>query len=262
MRLRDRVILISGASSGIGEALARELAREGAHLVLGARRRDRVVALAEELERAYGIRARGYFLDVMDRESIRRFVGAALEEMNGLDVLVNNAGVGFQGPVEAVEPEDYDRVMKTNLEGAFWLIREVVPILKQQGGGMIVNVSSLAGYAGLPRWSLYHMSKFGLRGLTESLRVELKPHGIHVMGVYPGPVRTGFFRNAVIRDGSDALPSRGRGFISPERMARAIVRGMKKNRRDVFGTFQWWLMAALISRYPALADWVVLRWGP
>lgn len=101
------------------------------------------------------------------------------------------------------------------------------------------------------------MSKFGLRGLTESLRLELKPYGIHVMGVYPGPVQTGFFKHAVIRGESKDLSPQG-GLRSPERMARAIVRGMKKNPRDVFGTFSWWVMAALISRYPILSDWVVL----
>ena len=261
MKLSGRVALITGASRGIGEALARELAREGVHLVLGARNREKVEALARELREKYGIRALGRRLDVTDRTSIRDFVGAALEEMDSLDILVNNAGVGFEGPIETVEQEDYDLVMKTNLDGAFWMTREVVPVMKQQGQGMIVNISSLAGYVGLPRWSLYHMSKFGLRGFTESLRLELAPFGIHVMGVYPGPVKTGFFQHAVVKE-KRTLEARGGRYLSPEKMARAIVRGMKGRKRDVFGTFSWWLIAALASRYPALADWAILRFGP
>ncbi len=262
MKLSGKVALITGASRGIGEALARELAREGVHLVLGARNRGKVEHLARELEAQHGIRALGRRLDVTDPTSIRDFVGAALEEMDSLDILVNNAGVGFEGAIEAVEPEDYARVMQTNLDGAFWLAREVVPIMKQQGRGMIVNISSLAGYVGLPRWSLYNMSKFGLRGLTESLRLELAPYGIHVMGVYPGPVKTGFFNHAVVKEPRATLQSRGGRYLSPETMARAIVRGMKRRKRDVFGTFSWWFIAALVSRYPALADWVILRFGP
>lgn len=260
MKLSGKVTLITGASRGIGEALARELAREGVHLVLGARTAEKVEALARELREAHGIRARACALDVTDRSSIQRFVGTALEEMDSLDILVNNAGVGFEGSIESVEPEDYALVMKTNLEGAFWLTREVVPMMKQQGQGMIVNISSLAGYVGLPKWSLYNMSKFGIRGFTESLRLELAPHGIHVMGVYPGPVKTGFFKHAVVKT-SPSLEARGGRFLTPEKMARAIVKGMKKNKRDVFGTFSWWFIAALVSRYPALADWVILRFG-
>ena len=260
MRLSNRVALITGASRGIGRALAEELARKGVNLVLGARSVSAVQEVARQLQQNYGIRTLGVALDVRDRESIRRFVGTALESMDSLDILINNAGVGFEGDVDQITEEEYTTVMGTNLDGPFWLIREVVPIMKQQQQGMIVNISSLAGYVGLPRWSLYHASKFGLRGLTESLRLELKPFGIHVMGVYPGPVRTGFFSHAVVKTRRTLKP-RGGMYLEPGTLARRIVRGMEKNKRDVFGTFSWWLSAALASRYPALVDWVLRRWG-
>lgn len=259
MRLSNRVALITGASRGIGQALAEELARKGVHLVLGARNREAVERLAASLAQTHGIRALGVPLDVRDRESIRRFVGTALESLDSLDILINNAGIGFEGDVDQITEEDYATVMGTNLDGAFWMIREAVPVMKQQQQGMIVNISSLAGYVGLPRWSLYHASKFGLRGLTESLRLELKPYGIHVMGVYPGPVRTGFFTHAVVKGGR-SLQARGGMYLDPKVMARRIVRGMEKRKRDVFGTPLWWLTAALSSRYPALVDRVILRW--
>jgi clavulanate-9-aldehyde reductase len=142
--LEGRVAAITGASSGIGEATALALAREGAAVALGARRRDRLEALGERIE-SQGGRALAVEVDVADESQARRFVETAHAELGGLSILVNNAGVMLLGPVEGAAPEDWRRMLGVNLYGILWCTHAALPVMREGGGGHIVNVSSTAG---------------------------------------------------------------------------------------------------------------------
>ncbi len=169
MKIGGETFLITGASSGIGKTLVYKVAKKNVNLCIGARRFDRLLQIKEEIEQKYKVKVVPVKLDVQNKESIKYFVGTALENFNSIDVLINNAGVGLESSIEKVDEEDYNYVMDTNVKGVYLLIKEVVPIMKQQYSGTIVNISSLGGYVGMPLFSIYSASKFAVRGLTESL---------------------------------------------------------------------------------------------
>jgi NAD(P)-dependent dehydrogenase (short-subunit alcohol dehydrogenase family) len=180
--LRDKVVLITGASRGLGLVLARELASAGARIVLASRD-------AWELQRAHDeLASRGADLlafpcDVADEGQVDELARAAVDWFGRIDVLVNNAGVIHVGPWAAMRDEDFSRAFATHFWGPLWLMRAVVPAMRRQGGGSIVNISSIGGVVGLPHLAPYCASKFALSGLGESLRAELAGDGIQVMDV-------------------------------------------------------------------------------
>jgi len=183
-RLADRIALVTGASAGIGLATARLLAGQGAKVVVNARRRDRLEALAAELK---GVAIPG---DVTD-PAVR---GRLLEVCGGrVDILVNNAGYGEAGPVETVKEEDARRQFEVNFFAAAALMQGVMPFMRKQRSGRIVNISSVAGRFGYPLFGWYCASKHALEGLSDALRLEARPWGIHVSLIEPGPVETEFF---------------------------------------------------------------------
>jgi NAD(P)-dependent dehydrogenase (short-subunit alcohol dehydrogenase family) len=176
-----QVVLVTGASSGIGAACAELLAQRG-FVVYGASRNP------EFRPKAF----RGIQMDVCDDESVERAVTRVLQEAGSIDAVVNNAGSGLAGAVEDTHTDEAIRQMDVNFMGAFRVARAVLPGMRQRGSGVIVNVSSLGGLFGLPFQSFYSASKFALEGFTESLRHEVGKHGIHVVLVEPGDVKTGF----------------------------------------------------------------------
>jgi NAD(P)-dependent dehydrogenase (short-subunit alcohol dehydrogenase family) len=189
-RLENRMAIVTGASSGIGAATARLLARHGARLVLNARREDRLAELARETG---GAAVPG---DVTDPAVRRRLVEACGE---GPDILVNNAGYGEPGPVETVPEEDWRRQFEVNLFAAGALVQLVLPSMRRRRAGRIVNLSSVAGKFGYPLFGWYCASKHALEGLSDALRLEVAPWGVHVVLVEPGPVETEFFDVALRR---------------------------------------------------------------
>lgn len=254
MKIEGKTFLITGASSGIGKALVYKSAERNANLCIGARRFDRLLQIKEEIEQKYKVKVVPVKLDVRNKESIKYFVGTALENFDSIDVLINNAGVGLEGSIEKVEEEYYDYVMDTNVKGVYLLTKEVVPVMKNQYGGTIVNISSLGGYVGMPLYSIYSTSKFAVRGLTESLRMELRPYKIRVIGVYPGPIPTEFQKMTKRLDEHKEKKQLNFFWDNIENSVCKIIKGIERGKRDIFIRPLWWFTAALVSRYPSLFD--------
>ena len=189
--LVEQVVIITGASSGIGEAAARRLARGGAKLVISARRAARLEALARELDPS-GQRVFSIVADVTDDADRRRLVKEALKKFGRIDALVNNAGYGTRGPVELVPVELIRRNFETNLFSLIALTQLVVPHLRERGSGRIVNIGSVAGRIARPLSSIYDATKHALEAITDGLRGELAPFGVDVVLIRPGFILTGF----------------------------------------------------------------------
>lgn len=184
--LGGRVALVTGGARGIGEAYVRALHAAGARVVIADILDDDAGALAAEL----GERADAVQLDVTDERGWEEAVAATRTAFGAVDVLVNNAGIANAAPIEHLTTEKWDAVIAVNLTGVFFGCRAVVPAMKAQGGGSIINISSVEGMRGSPGLHGYTAAKFGVRGLSQSLAVELGPFGIRVNSVHPGFVRT------------------------------------------------------------------------
>ncbi len=190
-KLGGQVALITGASAGIGQAVARAFLGEGADLVVVARREERLNALADEAQRL-GRRVVAVTGDVREEETARRAVATALREFGRLDLLVNNAGIGIYKNLAETSAEDYDAMMDTNMRSTFLFTRHTVPVLLERKAGTIINISSMAGVMGFPGEAVYCSTKFAQVGFTQALDRELRPHGIKVGVVCPGGVKTEF----------------------------------------------------------------------
>jgi NADP-dependent 3-hydroxy acid dehydrogenase YdfG len=188
-RLDGRVAAITGASSGIGEATALALAGEGAAVALGARREDRIEALRERIE-GDGGRAVALRVDVTDEQDAHAFVRGAHSELGGLDVLVSNAGVMLLGPIEGADTEHWRRMVDVNVLGLLYCTQAALPLMREGGGGHIVNISSVAGRVGNPGTAVYNATKWAVVGFSEALRKEAAPSNVRVTCVEPGYVRT------------------------------------------------------------------------
>jgi NAD(P)-dependent dehydrogenase (short-subunit alcohol dehydrogenase family) len=191
MRLKDRIAIVTGASRGIGEAIALGFAREGAHVVLVARTLEALNAVAEKI-RALGREALAISTDVSDEESVRRMVAQALERFGRIDILVNNAGAGMWKPVHATSLKTWEWLMGVNLRGPFLCIKYVWETMQANGGGAIINIGSTSGSRSYALMSAYSASKWGLVGLTKSCAEEGKIDNIRVNIINPGKVNTEF----------------------------------------------------------------------
>ena len=190
-KLTGQVALVTGASSGIGRAIARAFLREGADLVVVARRSERLEALAEEAQKS-GRRCAIVVGDVREEETAVRAVQAALQEFGHLNILVNNVGRATYGNLVETGADDYDSMMDTNMRSTFVFTRHVVPVLLAKGKGSIITIASMAGVMGFAGEAVYCATKFAQVGFTQALDRELRPHGIKVGVVCPGGVKTEF----------------------------------------------------------------------
>jgi short-subunit dehydrogenase len=255
--LQDKVVLITGASSGIGEAAARAYAAAGARVVVAARRFERVEALARGLEEQ-GRAAVAVRCDVREEESVREAVEMAEARFGGVDVLVNNAGVGLYGPIAELTPEALHANFEINVYGALRCVRAVLPQLRARGGGQILNVSSVLGHRALPGMGGYCASKFALNGLTEAMRIELRPEGIDVILVSAGVTDTEFRESAMTTSGQ--RESRAPfGAMKAEAVARAMVAASRRRKREVVLTWSGKAMVEANRFAPALFDRVAAR---
>jgi len=204
MRPEHPIVLITGASSGFGAAMARLLAAQGCHLALGARRLERVQALADELVKAHGIKAFAGAVDTRDTASVNTFVAAAAEALGGLNVLVANAGLA-SGTYKMWETpdEDLEAMMRTNIEGVVKTIRAGIPHLRKAGWGHVFFIGSTAGHQPYEGGSVYCASKFGVKAMAHSLRLELNGEQIRVTSVDPGMAETEF-SEVRLKDGDKA----------------------------------------------------------
>jgi NAD(P)-dependent dehydrogenase (short-subunit alcohol dehydrogenase family) len=187
-----QVVIVTGASAGIGEATARRLAREGARVVLAARRKEKLDALKQEIA-AGGGSATAVAADMTSPEDRERLVRETMSVHGRIDALINNAGYGHRGPVELVPVESIRQNFETNLFSLIALTQLVIPIMRGQGGGRIVNVSSVAGKVARPLSSVYDSTKHALEAISDGLRGELAPFGIKVVIIEPGFIITEFF---------------------------------------------------------------------
>jgi len=188
--LTGKVVAITGASSGIGEATALACAQAGAHVALAARRADRIEALAQRIEAERGVRALALPTDVGEEAQARAFVERAHAELGRLDALLNNAGVMLLGPIEGAPTEEWRRMIHVNLFGVLWCTHAALPLMRAQGTGHIVNVSSVAGRVARAGSGVYNLTKWGVNAFSEALRQECVDAGIRVTIIEPGAVET------------------------------------------------------------------------
>jgi NADP-dependent 3-hydroxy acid dehydrogenase YdfG len=187
--IKDKIVVVTGASSGLGEATARLLSEQGATLVLGARRADRLQALAKEIE-ARGGKALALETDVTRREQVKALVDSAVQKYGRIDVMINNAGLMPQATLEQLKIDEWDRMIDVNLKGVTYGIAAALPHMQRQKSGHFVNVSSVAGHKVGPGFAVYSATKFAVRALSEGLRQEVKPYNIRTTVISPGAVAT------------------------------------------------------------------------
>src|SRR5579864_959982 len=224
MRLKGAVVVITGASSGIGEAAAIAFARTGARLELGARRLDRLNAVAEKCRRLGSPEVKVRLLDVGQRASARAFIAAAIRDHERLDVLVNNAGVGWRGRLQQMPEEKIDEMIATNLRGVIATTQAALPWMIERRRGVIINVASVVGFRAAPYSAVYSATKHGVVGLSHALRGELSGTGVKVCAVYPATTGdTEFFKDRE-RAGGPRYPASW--------VANLIVRTARFPRRD------------------------------
>lgn len=249
--VKDKVVLVTGASSGIGEAIAREAVREGARVVLFARRRERVDALAAEL----GAAAQAFGGDVTRDGDVARAVELATERFGGIDVLFANAGFGVAGTVRELTIADYQRQFDTNVLGVIRSLKEALPALEERRG-MIGVVGSVNGYVSIPGWSAYCMSKHAVRALCAATRLELAPLGVSVTHLAPGFVESDFRRvdnlNAHHEHAHDPVPTWLRMPAAPA--ARAMLRAVFARRAEAVITVHGQLAVGFARHTPGLVS--------
>jgi short-subunit dehydrogenase len=252
--LKDRVAVITGASSGIGRAAALALAREGVQVVLGARRMDRLREAAETIQRAGG-KARALRTDVTEPGEVGRLVDEAVAAFGRLDILVNNAGLGYFGPLESMPREEIRHLFEVNVMGTIHGIQAAVPVMRSQRSGHIINISSVLGKRATPGSAVYAATKFAQVALTESLRLELADAGIDVSVICPVTTTTEFFAVATARSPMKHDPAGP--VYSAEQVAEIIVRCARRPRAEVIIYPPVRLMVVLNAVWPGLMDRVL-----
>ena len=257
MELTGEIAVVTGASMGIGEAIAKIFADHGASVVMLSRDASRVEAARGRV--GHGERTLALSCDVRHREEIDRVIGLTLHHFQRIDVWVNNAGHGLLDSVAQMEMAACWEMFETNLFGAVAAMQAVIPPMRQQGGGTIINISSVAGHIPLPFHAAYSATKFALNAMGKAAGVELKKDGIHVLTVCPGYVRTGFSENAV--RGSElkrVRPGSVRG-ITAERVAQATLRGYLKQKKEVIVPWTMYVPQKIYQIFPRVVEWAMGR---
>ena len=247
MRLDGKVVLITGASEGIGAACAAEFAAAGARLSLTARS-------ADGLARAGGASALITAGDLTLEETRQRVVARTLERFGAIDLLINNAGVGLYAHSWSASMEDVRQLMELNFFALLGMIQLVAPHMRNRRSGMIVNVSSIGGKMPLPWATLYSASKYAVTALTEGLRMELRGDGVKTMLACPGYVTTGFQQHVRAGKAPDAVLRARRRAITAAECARAIRRGVERDARTIMVPRAGWFLVALASLFPSLVE--------
>jgi NAD(P)-dependent dehydrogenase (short-subunit alcohol dehydrogenase family) len=234
MNVRDKVVIVTGASAGIGLATAKLLAKQGAKVALAARSQEKLQELSQELASSFAIPT-----DMSDATSVGRTVAAVHENYGRIDALINNAARGLYGIVEKVEIASYRAIWALNVEGPLIAMQKVIPLMRAQGGGSIVNISSMVSKNYFPRIGAYASTKYALNALSLTARAELAPDHIIVSVVYPGLVETDFGKNAIkFGEETRGMESRRREHLpepdSPGHVASRILFALESGQAEVF----------------------------
>jgi NADP-dependent 3-hydroxy acid dehydrogenase YdfG len=235
MELRNSVIVLTGASAGIGEATARRLATEGARLVLAARRADRLRTLATELE-GTGTEALAVPTDMAEPDQVRALIAAAQGRFGRIDVLVNNAGVSACCPLEKMPDAEYRQLFDVNVLGPLHAMQAALPLMRAHGGGLIVNVSSMVSRVIWPSMGAYASTKFALNCLSETLRVEAAKDNVRVSVVFPDNTGTDFGKHSLLMvDPPTAVPNGGEWRVdAPELVAEKIALAIRTEPGELY----------------------------
>ncbi len=230
--MEKRIAVVTGASSGIGAAIAQRLGRLGYLVVLAARRRQSLEQIAEKIVQSAG-EALVVPTDLTQQPEIDRLVATTIDTWGKVDILINNAGFGRLNWLEELAPRpDIELQLQVNLTGVILLTRTMLPHMIQRRAGHIINMASLASFIAPPTYTVYSASKFGLRGFTDALRREVRVWGIHVTGIYPGSVATGFGQRARAQAGT-RFSTPKRLVLEPEDVARAVEGALRRPRAAI-----------------------------
>ena len=249
---------MTGASGGIGRAIALELARHGSGIVLVARRAAELEQLTEQIRTAGG-RAEVVAGDITDARVRLTALDRARDVFGGLDILVNNAGRGAMGRFAEASPERLREVFELNFFAAAELIREAVPLLQHGNRPIVVNIGSILGHRATPRNSEYCASKFALRGLTESLRPELAQLGMDMLLVSPGTTESEFYQHVI--NAAEKQPWPEQKPVPADQVARAVVRAIRHGKREIIPSARGRLLVWLNRLAPSLVDRLMRRYG-
>jgi short-subunit dehydrogenase len=253
MHPAGKTVIITGASAGIGAATARAFAAAGANVVLAARDEARLRAVAGEL----GARALVVPTDVAEPAAIERLVAETIARFGGLDIVINNAGVGLAAPVAELRAVDFERAMAVDLLGPLALTQAALPHMRRRGRGQLIYVSSVVGLRALPYLGGYAAAKAALDRLTEALRVELRGSGIAVTLMRPGTTRTGFSQNR-LGSGRERRRVSTPG-VTPEQVAQALLKAAAREPRVAYVKLTDRLAVGFSLLAPRLADWMLGR---
>ncbi len=258
MKLNEKVVIITGASSGIGKALAIEFASRGANLVLASRQYVALCELSESLINKYSIKAVAVQCDVAVEDDCSHLIKQAILTFNKIDILINNAGISMRALFKDVDLNVLKTVMDVNFWGTVYCTKYALPHI-QKTQGSIVGVSSIAGYKGLPGRTGYSASKFAMNGFLDALRIENLKTGVHVMTACPGFTASNIRNTALAKDGSqqgESTLDEGK-MMSAEEVAKIITNGVEKRSRTLTMTGQGKLTVTLSKFFPAWLDKLV-----
>ena len=247
LHINQKVVLITGASDGIGAACAAAFRKRGACLMLAARSAEKLERIAKPGELTHSG-------DLTLAEVRRAVVDRTLDHFGSIDILINSAGVGLYSPAWRAPMPDVRSMFELNVFALLEMVQLVVPVMRRQGQGSIVNIGSIAGKVTLPWFTLYSASKYAVGSLTDGLRMELKRDGIHAMTVCPGYVSTGFQKHVLAGTPPSAVQRSRRFKITAEQCAEAIAGGVERNRRTVVTPRAGWFFIMMERVLPKLVD--------
>ncbi len=253
-RLKEKVVIITGASSGIGKALAFEFAKYGSIVVLAARSVDKLNEIAESLNKK-GFRAMAVETDVTSRESCQKLIEKTVKSFGGIDILINNAGISMKALFHETDVKVLEKLMNVNFWGTVYCSQFALNYLLERKGALVA-VSSIGGFHGLPGRSGYSASKFAIHGLMECIRIENLKKGLHVLIVSPGFTSTEIRKKALLADGKEQgeSPRKEEKLVSPEIVARKIIKKIINRRSYAIMTLTGKLTVILKFLFPGLVD--------
>ncbi|HEY2980854.1 MAG TPA: SDR family oxidoreductase [Anaerolineales bacterium] len=260
MEVKGKVVIVTGASSGIGEATAREFGREGAKVVVAARRVERLEALAQEIVgMGTGAETMVVQADLSKLEDIQALITQTLTRFGRIDVLVNNAGFGRLDWLEKLDPvKDIQAQFDVNVMGVIQTTRQALPVMMKQRSGSIINMCSMAGLVATPTYTIYAACKHAVHGFSEALRREVKPWGIDVSMIYPGGVATEFGSHAGIKRKTKATTPKWL-LLTADQVGKAVVSLVRRPRAMWVIPGAWGVTAWLNKNFPAFVDYTTIK---